>query len=121
MRYSQYLSQDRQTQPFPQAGHPDLLPNLVSAGSLAAALNLSPAQITCQQHFTIAIPYSMLIALRFCAYCSCQAIVLCDTAKGPRLRLNDSCKVNKAIDHMLKSSTNPGVTLLLELFLHNQN
>lgn len=39
---------------------------------------------------------------------------------GTQLRLNDSCKVNKGIDNILKSSTNSGITPLLELFVHNE-
>lgn len=80
--HSQYLSQDRWTQQFPQAGHSDLLQTLVSAVFLAAALNLLPGQTTCEQHFSIAIPYTRLMVLIFCAYCSSQAIVLSDIAVG---------------------------------------
>lgn len=82
--YSQYLAQDRWIQQFPQAGHSDFFQKSVSAGFLAAALNLLPAQITCQKPLTIAIPYARLIVLSFCAYCSFQAIVLCDIVMGLR-------------------------------------
>lgn len=51
---------------------------------LAAALNPLPAQITCQKPVSIAIPCARLIVLSFCAYCSFQAIVLCDIVMGLR-------------------------------------